>query len=294
MNRFRHLLWLLPLFLTACVSKKKYLTELSTLQEKADEERQALEHRLETANARIYDQELTIAEKNGAIEALFTTQDKLQNRIDTLQEKIEQLTASARARQQSLDAALREKAAEMAEKEQQLAELGALLDSQDAALQTVADSARQALAPFDSVQYAVDIERGVLSIHLSEALMFRRGSTSRMEEEGVAALERISRVLQNFPSLEITVIGHTDNQPTGRRSIDNNWDFSVLRAATVVRLFTEELDISTSRITAAGKGAFAPRASNETEEGRAANRRIQLAIQPDEAILERAIRRRLR
>ena len=284
----------IPILLTGCISKKKHLEEVNHLQEMATTERQELQYRLDMADTLIYNQELKLAERAGAIDALFTTQDRLQARIDLLQEEIERLQTSSEKREQTLDKALQDRVAEIAEKERQLRELGALLDRQNSALQTVLDSARIALMGFDPKDYILSFDQGEVSINLTEKLLFRPGSTTSMQQEGIVVLERISQALSAFPSLKIQVVGHTDNRPVPRRSINDNWEYSVLRAATVVRLLTKDFEISTSRIIAAGKGEFAPRVSNETDEGRAQNRRIELRIRPDEEELARAIRRRLR
>lgn len=286
-------LWPVLFLLAGCVSKKRYLTETAALREDAAAEQTALLFQLDTSATRIYRQELKIAELTGANAALFATQDKLQDRIDALQAEIEGLRESSQAREQSLDAELQSREALIRQKEQEMQELGDLLERQNAALRVVADSARIALTTVDSLAYSIELTRGAVSISLTEALLFRPGSTTRLKAEGADALARISQVLTDFPSLKIWVIGHTDNRPVPRSSIEDNWVYSVLRAATVVQLLTQDYDISTSRITAAGKGEFAPRASNETEEGRARNRRIEILIRPDEAELERAIRRRL-
>ena len=88
----------------------------------------------------------------------------------------------------------------------------------------------------------------------------------------------------------IQVIGHTDNQP--RRNTDN-LDYSALRATTVARLFIQDHNLGANRIIAAAKGPFAPKASNETPEGRTENRRIEILVTYRDSDLIRDVQKQL-
>ena len=103
----------------------------------------------------------------------------------------------------------------------------------------------------------------------------------------------ISQVLSGYPGMFVTVVGHTDNkQPSS--SYKDNWNYSSLEAAAVVRMLTDEFDLARNQVLAAGKGEFAPRASNETPEGRKLNRRIELTIEAREDNLIRELRKKVR
>jgi chemotaxis protein MotB len=134
------------------------------------------------------------------------------------------------------------------------------------------------------------MNRGQLTVSLNEKLLFRPGSTSRLLDDGKEALTQIVGVLNRFPEMSIQVIGHTDNQPVNRQSLDN-WQYSALRAVSVTEYLTEQANLSPNRILAATKGAFAPRVSNETSEGRADNRRVDIRIFPTDGDLERELLR---
>ena len=74
--------------------------------------------------------------------------------------------------------------------------------------------------------------------------------------------------------------GHTDNVPIKTPIYKDNWDLSVARATSIVRILTKEYKIAPTRMTASGKGEFFPKSDNETAEGRAKNRRTEIILSP--------------
>jgi chemotaxis protein MotB len=96
----------------------------------------------------------------------------------------------------------------------------------------------------------------------------------------MSILEKISDVLSRHAELDIVVEGHTDNVPIKSKEFKDNWDLSVIRATTVARILTRDYGLNPSQVTAAGKGEFQPKASNETAEGRALNRRTEIILAP--------------
>jgi chemotaxis protein MotB len=87
-------------------------------------------------------------------------------------------------------------------------------------------------------------------------------------------------VLNNQPEIEFLVEGHTDSIPIKSSTVTDNWDLSVKRATTVVRILQDTYGLEPKRMTAAGRGQYLPIADNNTAEGRAANRRTRIVILP--------------
>ena len=115
---------------------------------------------------------------------------------------------------------------------------------------------------------------------MDEKLLFESGKTN-VNREGQKALTELGKVLESDPSLQVVVEGHTDNVPlSGSGPIKDNWELSVLRAASVTRILLENRNIDPKRITPSGRGEFMPVAENETKEGRARNRRTEIIIEP--------------
>jgi chemotaxis protein MotB len=116
------------------------------------------------------------------------------------------------------------------------------------------------------------------SVSIPMERLFKPFVTQSVETTALPLLSKISEILQLFPAFTVQVIGHTDNTIQQNKKLPDNWDVSVLRASAVTKVFTEELQLSPSRVLAAGKGEFSPTESNETVEGKAMNRRIELII----------------
>lgn len=169
----------------------------------------------------------------------------------------------------------------------------ATLEQRNAAMNQLMIGLRDTLRQLDSTLYSIEADNGQLSISFQSEFLFYTGSTEKMHTAGRQALEWVSRTISLYPALDVLVIGHTDNSPLKRPSLDNKWEFSALRAASVVKLMAQRFELSPSRLTAAGKGEFAPRASNATPQGRALNERIEIRVFPSQERLIRDLRRAL-
>jgi chemotaxis protein MotB len=127
----------------------------------------------------------------------------------------------------------------------------------------------------------IKVDKGVVYIDISDKLLFKSGSytiTDRAKE----VLGKVALVLKNQPDIEFMVEGHTDNVPfRGNASLIDNWDLSVKRATTVVRLLQKEYGLDPAKMAAAGRSEYRPLGSNDTNEGKALNRRTRIVILPE-------------
>ncbi|MEL6863684.1 MAG: OmpA family protein [Bacteroidota bacterium] len=287
---------LILLFSPACVSKKKY--EASLLQIERIKQNQAMETeqwkaQLQTAEDTIFAQQIRLAERRGQNNALVAMQDKLQARIDELELDMDDLSSRSQNSNQNQKKTIQEKEKEIARLKAIIESTSAILDQQKADLELLASDLRFVLQTYETLDADVEVKTTGISLSLPEAFLFRKKSVTRLQEEGVDLLEKISQVLLRYPRMNILVTGHTDNRPPANKSYKDNWNFSVLEAATIVRLLTEEFSINPSQILASGQGEFAPRASNESLDGRLRNRRIGFFISPRPEALPKAIRKSL-
>jgi chemotaxis protein MotB len=125
----------------------------------------------------------------------------------------------------------------------------------------------------------IKVDKGVVFIDISDKLLFKSGSydiTTRAKE----VLGKVALVLKNQPALEFMVEGHTDSIPYKRPPLLDNWDLSVKRATAVVRVLQNEYGLPPYHITAAGRSQYQPVATNDTDAGRALNRRTRIVILP--------------
>jgi chemotaxis protein MotB len=114
---------------------------------------------------------------------------------------------------------------------------------------------------------------------MTDKLLFKSGSAA-VEAKGKEAIKVLAGVLDKNRDIDILIEGHTDNVPIKTAVYRDNWDLSVARATSIVRILTEEYKIQPTRLTASGKGEYSPRATNETPEGRALNRRTEIILSP--------------
>jgi len=125
----------------------------------------------------------------------------------------------------------------------------------------------------------IKVDKGVVYIDISDKLLFNSGSyvvTSKATE----VLGKVAKVLQAQPDIEFMVEGHTDNVKFAKGVLLDNWDLSVHRATSVVRILQNQYGLNPAHIAAAGRGEYLPVAPNDTPAGRAANRRTRIVILP--------------
>jgi chemotaxis protein MotB len=125
----------------------------------------------------------------------------------------------------------------------------------------------------------VRIVRGRMVVELPDNILFESGE-AELKEAGQTALAEIVEVLKTIPGREFQVAGHTDNVPIRSRRFPSNWELSTSRAVAVTK-FMIERGLDGSRLSAAGCAEMAPVASNDTPEGRAQNRRIEIILLPN-------------
>lgn len=126
----------------------------------------------------------------------------------------------------------------------------------------------------------IKVDKGVVFIDISDKLLFKSGSFD-LTEQAKVVLGKVAKVLLNQPNIEFMVEGHTDNVPFKKNAyLLDNWDLSVKRATSVVRVLQNDYGIPPARMAAAGRGEYLPVTSNDTAEGKAANRRTRIVILP--------------
>ena len=131
--------------------------------------------------------------------------------------------------------------------------------------------------------------RDALSISFVDRILFEF-SKADLTPEGKKVLEKVGAIVKNIKGKKIRVTGHTDNvpiRPDYEYKFPTNWELSAARAASVVRYFQEKTGIDPTDMEAVGRSLYQPIATNETKEGRAQNRRVEIVIAPQMEIKEK-------
>jgi len=160
-------------------------------------------------------------------------------------------------------------------------ELEDRLKEKDLALQNLKTNISDALKGFSSDEISVEEKNGNLYVSLSEKLLFSSGSFA-IDIKGKDAISKLGQVLRNQTDFNIVVEGHTDNDPfNGSGVLIDNWDLSVKRATSVVRILTQDGGVLPENVSASGRGEFIPLNENSNPIEKAKNRRTEIVLKPN-------------
>jgi chemotaxis protein MotB len=204
------------------------------------------------------------AELERQLEALRAENEALAARLSALGEDVESLRTRASALEGDLSATTRERD-ELRENER-LATFRAMLE--------------RFRSMIDSGRLRVSIVRNRMVVELPDNVLFDSGQ-AELKPEGAATLSEVATVLSSIEGRVFQIAGHTDNVPIRSRRYGSNWELSTARAVVVARYLIETAGMTADRISAAGYADTVPIESNDTEEGRARNRRIEIVLMPN-------------
>lgn len=165
---------------------------------------------------------------------------------------------------------------------QRLKELEDLIAAKEAGMKKLKDALSKSLKAFEGKGLTVTQKDGKVYVSMENKLLFESGSWT-VGAEGKKAVDLVSKVLAENPEIAVLIEGHTDNDKiTGTigGGVENNWDLSTKRATAIVTILTTNPKVNKANITAAGRSEYAPLMTNETTEGKAKNRRIEIILTP--------------
>lgn len=160
-----------------------------------------------------------------------------------------------------------------------IAELQSSIEKQKLATEQLLAKIKGALTGFTSDELTVEMKDGKVYVSLSEKLLFKSGSAT-VDTKGKEALKKVGEVLAKQKDIDIVIEGHTDNVPLKGSVIKDNWDLSVMRATSIVRILTEDCGVDPKQVIPSGRADNFPVSSNETTEGKAKNRRTEIILSP--------------
>ena len=191
----------------------------------------------------------------------------------------QQLLATGQDENQKLNANLAKKISELQDREKTIAELQKMIDQQKKKVKDLLNSVKDALLGFSSDELTVREEDGKVYVAMSDKLLFESGKAI-VNQQGREALGKLAQVLNKQTDIDVYIEGHTDNVPIKTAVFQDNWDLSVIRATSVVRILTETYGVNPLQIQPCGRGEFKPVDVNTTPEGRARNRRTEIIMAP--------------
>ena len=200
----------------------------------------------------------------------------VQGDLQTREAELQKLSVEMAEKQRNLLAMEQE----LEKRNRRMAELERMISRQDSAVRALKNKVSAALVGLENNGLTVTMRQGKVYVSLDEKLLFTSGSIV-VDPAGVSALKKLAKILEQNPDISITIEGHTDNVPlTSSASMQDNWDLSVKRATSIVRILLESAKIAPSRLTAAGRGEFIPVDAANTPAARQKNRRTEIILMP--------------
>ena len=207
---------------------------------------------------------------------LLTQLQKTQEDLTLKEDRLRELEDNASQKMVDLEK-LR---AQLEERNQRLVELERILSEKDAQMNGLKDAITSALYGFEEEGLSVYIKNGMVYVSMEEKLLFQTGSIE-VDPRGVQALRTLAGVLENKDDILITIEGHTDDVPVrSNASFNDNWDLSVKRATSIVRILLGNSSIDPTRLIASGRGEYLPVDPGESVEARQKNRRTEIILTP--------------
>ena len=175
---------------------------------------------------------------------------------------------------------LEDKRIQLMARSKRISDLESVLARKDSAVLALKNNIANALLGFADQGLTVEQKNGKVYVSLEEQLLFKSGSWV-VDTKGKDALVKLGKVLQTQPEVGILVEGHTDDVPYGGNgNVKDNWDLSVKRATSIVKLLMENSDINPTQLTAAGRSEYLPLDPTDTKEAKSKNRRTEIIITP--------------
>jgi chemotaxis protein MotB len=266
------------LFMFSCVSTKKFKEMQAKMQARFDSlsaEYAKLQGELKNCN----DQTASLTSKNTGLQGQI---DELNKQVAFLREnntqalkQLEDMSVISSSQAESIKKSLENIGA----KDAYIRDLQAAMAHKDSLNMALVMNLKGAVSGNDS-DINIKVDKGVVFIDISDKLLFKSGRYE-VTKGAKEILGKVAAILKNQPDVEFMVEGNTDNKVyRGHPDLIDNWDLSCKRATSVVRILAKTYGIPPAKMTAAGRGEFVPLMTNDTNEGRAANRRTRIVILP--------------
>lgn len=236
--------------------------EIKSLERNLDSKNKNLQQLQDNYNALESNSSATLAENSKRNRELLNKLEEKEKALAIEQQRLENLKKDLDSRSKRVD------------------ELETLIAAKDAKMQALKQSVSNALTNFEGKGLTVEQRNGKVYVSMENKLLFSSGSWA-VGKQGQQAVKQLAAVLAENNDINVLIEGHTDNVPYGGNgALQNNWDLSTKRATSIVNLLQQNGKINAERLTAAGRGEYAPIASNSSAEGKAKNRRIEVILTP--------------
>jgi chemotaxis protein MotB len=276
------LLLIVSFMISSCVSSKKYsemenksLQQQESLQKK-DATIMALRSDLRDQENKLLITSTDLSNEKYKVKSLEQQLEYFKSTNTNLLDRLSDLSIVSKSGAESIKKSLEA----LNEQNRYIKDLTTSMQRKDSINLILVMNLKRALSNFDDEDITIEVKKGVVYVSISDKMLFKSGSyliSSRAEE----VLGKIAKVVNDHNQLDIMVEGHTDNVPISTTCMLDNWDLSVKRATAVVRLLQTKYSVDPTRLTAGGRSEYIPKTSNESDDGKALNRRTEIIILPE-------------
>ena len=262
------------IFLTSCISQKKY-SDSENRAQLAEDRAQLCENDLKSKQNEILVLHANLGNETNKVNKLEKQIDYFKSTNTNLLDRLSDLSVVSKTGAESIKQSL----VALNEQNRYIKDLTTSIQRKDSLNLVLVMNLKRSLDDFDDEDINIEVKKGVVYVSISDRMLFKTGSykiSNRAEE----VIGKISKIINDHDELDILVEGHTDNVPIATDCIDDNWDLSVKRATSIVRLMQIKFGVEPERMTAGGRSEYIPKSTNETTDGRALNRRTEIVILP--------------
>jgi chemotaxis protein MotB len=221
-------------------------------------------------------QQALLKGSEGEIRRLMDELQDSQKDLQAREGQLSKLSAEVDNRKSEID----KMQLDLNERNARLSELEQVLKNQDSVLTNLKKTVTNALLGFENQGLTITQKYGKVYVSLDEKLLFKSGSVV-VDANGVTALKKLAKVLEQNPDITVMIEGHTDDVPVlAGSAFKDNWDLSVLRATSIVRILLDGSDINPQRLITAGRSQYQPVDMAKTAEARQKNRRTEIILSP--------------
>jgi chemotaxis protein MotB len=267
MNTLKFTAVILMLLLTSCVSQKKYTA--------AQERATLCETNLNNSQNENSMLEVSIANEKNRNKSLEQQLEYFKSTNTNLLERLSDLAVVSKSGAESIKKSLEA----LNEQNKYIKDLTSSMQRKDSLNLVLVMHLKRSLENFDDEDINIEVKKGVVYVSISDKMLFRSGSY-QISKNAEEVIGKIAQIVNDHKELDILVEGHTDNVPISTECIADNWDLSVKRATSIVRLMQNKFNVQPARMTAGGRSEYLPKTTNESVEGRAKNRRTEIVILP--------------
>ena len=261
--------------LGSCVSKKEYAS-LEANHQKTKDELLAVKTNLTKCLIEAEKNQATASSYKSKITDLETTVKDLQKDKRKTLEFVDNLTVLTKGANDNI----KETLIQLSKKDQYIKYIRKAMTKKDSLNLAVAFHLKKELKEgLDDEDIEINVEKTVVFISISDKLLFKSGSYN-VTDKAYTVLEKIAKVINNQPKMEVMIEGHTDSTPIKRNILQDNWDLSALRATSITRILQYKYGVKPERLIAAGRSQYIPLAPNDTAENKSKNRRTKIIIMP--------------